>query len=107
MDWAETRQAARRVVHDTFRLPAVYTSRAGVVTPCFVRMHNEMKSFGDLDREGFAQREEEINRIIFDSVEVVPEKGAVVDVTGFAIFNIVNILPETTNGFIRTEVTLV
>lgn len=108
MGWAETRKKARRIVHSTFSLPAIYTSKSGVVTPCMARMHNEMKEFGDLDREGFVKNMEDVNQVIFDALEVEPEKGATVQFPDYedALFSIVNILPKSTDEFRRVEVTL-
>lgn len=107
MGWAETRNKARRVVHNTFALLAVYTSPLGVVTAgIHARMHNEKKEFGDLDREGFALSIEDVNQVIFDGNEIVPEKKGVIDFGGSKVFIITNILPKTTDEFMRVEVTL-
>lgn len=107
MGWAETRKKARRKVHSTFSLPAVYTSPAGVETPCMARKHNEMQTFGDLDREGYALNIEDVNRIIFDKLEVVPERNGTVDFgVGQGRFTITNLLPDSTDDFRRVEVTL-
>lgn len=107
MSWADIRKKARRDVHSTFRLPAVYSSPDGlVVTPCFARMHNEMKTFGDLDREQFAQIIDDVNHVIFDGLEVDPKKDGIIDFGGKAKFIIVNVLPKTTDEFYRVEVTL-
>ena len=108
MGWAEIRRAARRVVHSTFVLPAVYSSPDGlIVKPCMARKHNEKKAFGDLDREGFAQVIEDVNQVIFDAFEVEPQRNGTVDFGNGEVFEIVNILPKTTDEFRRVEVTLV
>jgi hypothetical protein len=107
MGWAEIRKKARRTVHSTFSLPAIYTSPEGVVVPCSARKHNDMKVFGDLDREGFALNIEDVNQVIFDKLEVAPKKGGIVDFgVGQGRFEIVNILPDSTDDFRRVEVTL-
>jgi hypothetical protein len=106
MGWADIRKAARRVVGATFALPAVYTSPAGIETPCNPRRHNVLKVFGDLDREGFAKTIEDVNRIVFDLREVIPEKnGTVLFLDDNSEYDIVNLLPVT-DDFQRTEVTL-
>lgn len=112
MGWAEIRKNARRSVHSQFRLSAVYTSPFGVITPCNARKHNEKKIFGDLDREGYAMNIEDVNQVVFDKREVVPEKRGVIDFnvngqTNQGKFEIVNILPDSTDDFLRVEVTLV
>lgn len=107
MGWAETRAKARSVVHSTFSLPAVYTSPDGVPVACMARKHNNMKTFGDLDREGFALNIEDVNQVIFDKLEVAPQRKGVVDFgPGQGRFDIVNILPDSTDNFLRVEVTL-
>lgn len=108
MGWKEIRKKARGVVHAQFSLPAVYTAPDGLTrVTCKARKHNEMKRFGDLDREGFAQVIEDVNQVIFDSIEVTPQKGGVVDFgVGEGAFEIVGILPKTTDNYIRVEVTL-
>jgi hypothetical protein len=67
-----------------------------------------MKIFGDLDREGFAKSMEDVNQVIFDAMEVEPERGGKVQFPDYddATFEIVNILPKTTDEFRRVEVTL-
>jgi len=109
MGWAEIRQKARRNVHSAFSLPAVYTPPGVGAVPvsCNARMHNEKQEFGDLDREGFAIRIEDVNQVIFDALELEPQKGGVVSFGAGKVFEIVNILPKTTDEFRRVEVTLV
>lgn len=109
MGWAEIRKSARRVVHSTFALPAVYSPPdGGPDVPCMARKHNETKVFGDLDREMYAQTIEDVNVIIFDALEVEPKKNGIVDFgAGQGKFEIVNILPKTTDDFRRVEVALV
>lgn len=109
MGWAEIRKKARRTVHSTFSLSAVYTDPDGTVTPCMARMHNEMKEFGDLDREGFARVVQDVNQVVFDALEVEPKKKGTVrfDINGMEVtFEITGFLPKTTDEFIRVEVTL-
>ena len=108
MGWAETRKKARRTVHSTFSLSAVYyPPDGGAAVPCKARKHNSMKAFGDLDREGFALNIEDVNQVIFDGLEVIPQKLGVIDFgVGQGRFEIVNILPDSTDEFRRVEVTL-
>lgn len=108
MGWAEIRKKARAVVHATFALPAVYSSPDGLtVIPCMARKHNEKKAFGDLDREGFALSIEDVNQVVFDELEVVPQRNGTVSFeNGTEVFTIVSLLPDTTDNFRRVEVTL-
>jgi len=116
MGWTETLANARNTVHATFRRPAVYTSPLGVVTNVWVRLHADLKVFGDLDREGYARVAEEINQVIFDSTEIVPQKGAVVDlgvdsnhapIPGADFkYDITYTTPKKGNRYIPAEVTI-
>jgi hypothetical protein len=114
MGWAETRQRARRKVHSNFSFPATYFAPGAVEgVPCRVRLHSELQTFGDLDRELFAKVISNINRIVFDTTEIVrPRKDGEVEVfyddarmDSAGRFQIANLLPKT-NEFLRVEVTL-
>jgi hypothetical protein len=115
-NWAEVRQRARRAVHNTFSLPATYLApgaTAEEAISCNVRLHNELKMFGDLDRELFAQVISDQNRLVIDTVEVeIVQRLATVKVYAdsartilLGTCNIKNILPKT-DEFLRVEVAL-
>jgi hypothetical protein len=80
MGWQDTRAAARGVVHATFGIPATYYAPGSAVgVPVRVRHHTAMWTGGDLDREGYAEQVEDVNRIVLDSTEVSADyKGKVV-----------------------------
>lgn len=67
MNWLEIKQRAREVTHRTFALPAEFRPRAGGAIPGTARLHYKMKTFGDLDREGFATVTEAVDYIIIDT----------------------------------------
>ena len=68
MGWLETKQKARQVVHDTMFLPALLRSRTGGAdVPGTARLHYKRRTFGDLDREGFATVTEDVDYIIIDT----------------------------------------
>ena len=115
MNWKEIKAKSKDIVHETFSYPAIFISPDGVETNCNVRWHSRLELFGDLDREGFSKRFEEIHQAVFDSQQVVPKKKGVVD---FGVndlyekqpgvdakFIIVNITPAAGDRYIRTEVT--
>ena len=108
MSWNDIRKQARATVHAQFALPAVYYSKDGLRRiPCSVRKHNNDERFGDLDREGFAQVVERANQLVFDSAEVMPQKGATVEFPDDGeVYTIDLILPKTSGQYIRCEVTL-
>lgn len=84
MGWQETRRAARLAVHRQFAVPATYTAPAPGAVPvdCSVRLHTRIARFGDLDREGYAQVVEDINRVVFLQSEVPsPQRKGVVTIT--------------------------
>lgn len=88
MGWQETRAAAREVAHATFGVDATYYapgSSTGVLVK--VRHHTRTWIGGDLDREGYADQYEDVNRIVIDTVQVTPAyKGKVVLAGGDVLY---------------------
>lgn len=84
MAWADIIAEARAAVHEEFALPATYTApQVGAVPlPITVRWHTNSVRHGDLDREGYAQQNEDINRMIFLADQVVPARNGVVVLDG-------------------------
>lgn len=96
MGWADTRKKARRVVHSTFSLPAVYTAPGGGAgVACLARKHSKTMVFGDLDREQYAQMIADVDQVVFDELEVVPVRGGIVDFGDAGKFRIEEVLPKT------------
>lgn len=94
MDWTTVRNRKTAIVHATFAIPAIYTSPEGVVTPCNVRRHPEMKAVGDPQDEGFAVRVQNINELVFDTTEVTPKRnGVVVFSDDGSTYEVLNLLP--------------
>lgn len=84
MGWAETRGLARAAVHEAFGLSATYLPPGGgpTITGLTVRWHSRTVRHGDLDREGYAQVQEDVNRIMVNTAEVPdPERGAIITLT--------------------------
>lgn len=76
MGWLEIKQKAREVTHRTFSLPAEFRPRAGGAVPGTARLHYKMRTFGDLDREGFATVTEAVDYIVIDTrIFVGAEEG--------------------------------
>jgi hypothetical protein len=71
MSWADIKASMKRDVHTTFKLSAVYRA-AGSETDVAIaaRLHTSQAIIGDLDREGFAQVVQDINRVVFDMAEL-------------------------------------
>jgi len=85
MGWADIRSTARSVVHETFGLAATYLP-PGVdpvlVEGLAVRWHTRTVRHGDLDREGYAQVQEDVNRLMIDTAQVAdPQRGGIITLT--------------------------
>lgn len=97
MNWADTKRQARLRVHAQFAVSAEYTPPLAGATPipCQVRLHNKIARFGDLDREGYAEVVEDINRVIFLQSEVTPARLGLVTLYSGQQFTIDVIEPPT------------
>lgn len=88
MGWQEIRAAARDRVHEAFGGGATYFapgSSEGVAVT--IRHHTATVVDGDLDREGYAERIEDINRVVLDTDEVTPAyKGKLVLANGDVLY---------------------
>lgn len=105
----QIRDAARAAVHDQFTVPATVRSPDGLVEipDIGARLHRDLKKpFGDLDREGFALVMEYMNQVIFDRVQWPGvAKNWEVDFGRGRVFTIVNIVSESSERYVKTEVT--
>lgn len=84
---AATVAKARRALHNTLRVEALYTATAGA-TPVtlHVRWHNRQLITGNIVEIGYSDVVEGVNRVIFDVEElaeqsVVPQRGGEVAIT--------------------------
>ena len=102
--WSELRAAARATVHETFGLPASYLAPGEGVPALLisVRWHYGAIRHGDLNRDGYAQVQEGQHRLVFDTLEVTPERNAVVAVEG--VEYLVDFLHPVTGRFRMAEV---
>lgn len=79
--WDAIKAVSRKVVHQTFRVDALYTPPgASAALPIKVRHHTREMRFGDLDREGYAEVAEDINRLVFYREEIDPVQHAIVQI---------------------------
>jgi hypothetical protein len=107
MSLDEIRDQARSLIHEAFTVPATVTSPDGltVVPNISARLHRDLrKPFGDLDREGFAMVLEFTNQVIFDRTEWEPVKRWSVDFGRGRVFVIDNIISESSERYVKTEV---
>jgi hypothetical protein len=105
MGWAELRAAARATVHEQFGLPATYTAPdvGAVALPITVRWHTKTVRHGDLDREGYAQQLEDVNRVLFDRTQVTPARNGVLVLEG-STYYVDFLLPAEGTQFIPADV---
>jgi hypothetical protein len=110
MNWRDTKNVARRQVHDTMRVAALYC----VANPAYVdetntpdecryftesvsvRVHTDYKPLGDLKGTSFhySEKQEVAPRIIFWRDELdTPVRGAIVSISDEEMYNIDNTLP--------------
>ena len=110
MDWGELRAAVRNTVHSVFARSATYQSPSYPAghPPTFamqqgtmavnpvditVRLHTNIEVFGDLDREGYAQQAEDVNRMVFLSADITPARGGIVTMEDGSVYQIRHVLP--------------
>ncbi len=67
MSWLDIKQKARQVVHDTMALPAQFRPRGGAAFDGSARLHYKVRTFGDLDREGYATTTEAVDYVVIDN----------------------------------------
>jgi hypothetical protein len=74
MAWDDIVQQARAVVHVTFQREALYypsSNVSGSGVPVMVRLHSsQVVTTGDLDREGYSQVYEDVERLVFTQADV-------------------------------------
>lgn len=108
----DIKNVARRKVHETMRLPALYLAYAPLDSaseepvPCQVRLHTKKVKLGDQSGVSFdyAEVHEIIPRIIFDRAEVTPARHGVVVIGDGEAYLIDNLMPVD-EGYQTAEVT--
>lgn len=103
--WQDQKADAQLAVHRQFALEATYTPPGVGASPVavLVRHHSRIATFGDLDREGFAQTVDDVNQIIFDTQEVEPEKRGIVVFADGGRYR-VELVQPTKSRFVRCDV---
>ncbi len=81
-NFANTRRLARQVVHETLGVPALYQDNP-LSKPIGIaaRWTNKTRLMGDIDREGYAQTEEAVDRVVFcaaDSAAIGCKRGGTI-----------------------------
>lgn len=91
MSWADIRNEITAACHEQFAVPATYyeyTSggiSAWTLHPdVMVRFHSRHVRDGDLDREGYAEALEDVNRVVFYLADLtfVPKQSDRIDIGG-------------------------
>ena len=72
MNWGDLKRGARDAAHGAFKRFATYTAPAPGATPvnCDVRLYGRVRTFGDNDREGYAQVVDEVEKVQFDLAQI-------------------------------------
>lgn len=70
-NFAQIKQQARHDLHNQMAVPAVLTTRAGVVTNITARLHQNPFMQGDIDYQGYTEREESYIRVVLSQVYAV------------------------------------
>jgi len=94
VDYEELKRDCRLRVHENFTRYASYLAPDGAeAIPVSVRLHTTPQLFGDLDREGYAKRVEDINALVFLLSEVTPVVRGEITMSDGSIFTIKELAP--------------
>ena len=97
MSFADEVAFARNVAHEELGMEAFYQAPGpgrGII-PTHVRLIRHRVLHGDLDRQGFAAVEEDVNKVILDTTSVgEPLERASLNITGLGLYRIDTIDPE-------------
>lgn len=92
MSWRDQKREARRIVHDTMRIPAVYHGEEA--TPVNVRLHTKFAAIGDDRSMGWAEIQVTRPRVVFMLEDgVTPSRGGVVFIRPGEAYFVENVLP--------------
>lgn len=109
-DWQTERDAVRSIVHDFFKIPCWVSDGIEPPFETAIRLHTGLKTFGDLDREGFAQMMEDVNQVVVDSInDFTPVRKMQLEFKGksgsrFFVIETVD-APVDTSGMIQCQIT--
>lgn len=93
-NWREQKRQARRVVHETMLVEALYYITPGAEpSPVHVRIHTKFDAIGDDRSMGWAEIQSTKPRLIFMRSERTPDRGCVVYVQPGEAYQIDNVLP--------------
>lgn len=96
MSFFDTKQVARRQLHEKLKRPALYIVEGEDPLPVNVRIHTEVAALGEVRGTSFdyAEKQEVIPQIVFLREEVAsPERLAVVSVSVDEAYRIDHTLP--------------
>lgn len=97
-DFTQALVSMRKVVHDTFAIPARYDdTRGSVGVGLSVRWHNKMTLQGNLTESGYADFIEGIDRVIFNREELI-QKNVILRNAGT-----ITLGPEWNNAVLSLE----
>lgn len=97
MGWRDDLAAARGQIHEHFQEAATYTAptTGAVAVNCQVRVHDQVKSQGDLNGLGYAERIVNAPQIVFlTSAGLALKQDGVVQMADGRRYRIDNVLPS-------------
>lgn len=92
----DIKRPARRALHDTFKVPALYLAApTGTPVSVGVRVHTKFAPQGSLNGAGpgWAERQDTQPKLIFQRSEMQPAQGAFVSVALGEAYQISSVLP--------------
>ena len=91
--WREQKNNARLLVHRTFEVPVRCRMSDNSVLATTARLHSKTKTTGDLESEGYAERQEIVPRVIFLKQDILPENNMIIVTEDGEAYYVDNVLP--------------
>lgn len=106
MSYTAAKRNARLAVHRQFAVSATYTAPGVGASPvqADVRLHTRIARFGDLDREGYGQVVEDINRVHFLQEQVTPATRGVIEFEDGRKYRVEIVEPPTDDLIVSCDV---
>lgn len=91
--WREQKNNARMQVHRTFEVPVRCRMGNNAVLETTARLHAKFKTTGDLESDGYAERQEMVPRAIFLRQDITPENNMIIVTEDGEAYYVDNVLP--------------
>ena len=106
MGWEAIRAGAKRAVHQTFARDATYTApgEGGAPVPARIRLHTKFLRFGDLESEGYTRVIDDVNEVVIDTDEFIPQRLGVIEFSDGRKYRIDLVIKESGERFWTCQV---